>query len=315
MTHPLLIALPSKGTLYDSTLALLKNCGLSVSSTAERSYEATIPNLRDTAILYQRATEIPLKVEEQTVDLGITGLDLVEERGEQVRNLVVLIENLGFGRADLVLAVPQNWIDVTHVRDLVDLSLRWRKQGRPLRIATKFSHLTTEFLEKQGLSHFLLVPSDGATEIAPKLGDADLIADTVTTGNTLRANGLRPIYPAIRSSQACLVAHRRLAEEKLPQVTELLDRVESYLRAGSFYQVEAIPEVPLAAEHLAALQQLSRAAHTRDGLLSFVVTEKKLYPLIEKLRFLGCKDMPVIPIKYFFEGGIQALKKLKEARE
>jgi len=300
------VALPSKGTLYESTLALLRNCGLSVSNTSDRSYEATLPRLVNTTVLYQRATEIPLKVEERTVDLGITGLDLVEERRSQTKNIIVLLENLGFGKADLVLAVPQDWIDVTHVHDLVDLSLRWRKQGRPLRIATKFNHLTTAFLERQGLSHFLLVPSEGATEIAPKMGDADLIADTVTTGNTLRANGLRPIYPPIFSSQACLIAHR---DTQHPALSELLDRLESHLRAGSYSQIFAHCDQPLALDLFVPLTLTIQQQGTQ---VTCVVSEKKLYPLIEKLRFLGCTPISVIPVKYFFTPEIPALEKLRE---
>ncbi len=311
--NPLRVALPSKGTLYESTLALLKNCGLPVSQAAERSYEAKLPRLSDTDILYQRPTEIPLKVEDQTVDLGITGLDLVEERAPQTKDLVVLIENLGFGKADLVLAVPQNWIDVTHVHDLVDLSLRWRKQGRPLRIATKFNHLTTRFLEQQGLSHFLLVPSDGATEIAPKLGGADLIADTVTTGNTLRANGLRPIYPAIFSSQACLIAHRQVAQEKMPQVTELVDRLESYLRAGSYSMITATATAPLTQDAITILHTLGLSLQAEGKQINLVVTEKQLYPAVTKLRFLSCTNISVVPVKYFFTPEIPALAKLRAA--
>ncbi|WP_287127624.1 ATP phosphoribosyltransferase [Candidatus Cyanaurora vandensis] len=307
----LTLALPSKGTLYESTLALFKNCGLSVGNTSERSYEATIPHLANTRVLYQRPTEIPLKVEEATVDLGITGLDLVAERGHQLKNLVVLIENLGFGRAELVLAVPQDWIDVSHVQDLVDLSLRWRKQGRPLRIATKFSHLTSEFLEQQGLNHFLLVPSDGATEVAPKLGDADLIADTVTTGNTLRANGLRPIHPPIFSSQACLVAHRDVATSKLPQVAQLLDRLEAYLRAGSYLFLTA--QTPGTVD-VAPLIPLSMSVQHQGHQVSLVVTERQLYPAIQKLRQLGCTDTAVVPVKYFFTDQTPALDRLTTAR-
>jgi len=302
------LALPSKGTLYENTLALLKNCGLAVGGGAERSYEAMIPSLAKAKVLYQRPTEIPLKVEETTVDVGITGLDLVAERGSQLKNVVVLIENLGFGRADLALAVPQDWIDVGHVQDLVDLSLRWRKQGRPLRIATKFNHLTSDFLEKQGLNHFLLVPSDGATEIAPKLGDADLIADTVTTGNTLRANGLRPIQPPIFSSQACLVARRDMPPEKLPLVAQLLDRIEAFLRAGSYLLITAHGPGPIAAE---TLIPLSLSVQPQDQQVSLVVTEKQLYPVVEELRRLGCTATAVVPVKYFFTDQTPALDRLK----
>ncbi len=309
--NTLQIALPSKGTLYEATLALLKNCGLSVSNPVERSYEAAIRHLPQTTVLYQRPTEIPLKVHQAVVDLGVTGLDLVAECAPQTPDTQVLIENLGFGHAKLVLAVPQNWIDVTQVQDLVDLSLRWRKQGRPLRIATKFKHLTTEFLERQGLNHFLLIPTDGATEIAPKMGNADLIADTVTTGNTLRANGLKPITPTIFSSQACLVAHRGLTADKHSRVAELVDRLESYLRAGSYSMIQAFAPQALGAEHATVLAPLSLNVQIQAHHVTLVVTEATLYPAIQKLRFLGCTPISVVPIKYFFEEKIPALDALQ----
>jgi ATP phosphoribosyltransferase len=327
------VALPSKGALYEATMSLLKNCGLPPKSKGERSYESSIKTLPGSRILYQRATEIPAKVNEGTVDVGITGLDLVTELGwgtraedRKLSNLSVVLEDLGYGSADLVLAVPNEWIDITSIGDLADLALQWRSEGHTMRIATKFLYLTSDFLDRRGINHFMLVPSEGATEITPKLGLADLISDNMTTGSTLAANNLRPLSPAIFRSQACLVVNRDIAAHKLEQLQTFIDLIESHLRAQAYYLVVANidgtltpPGVPTewVYRQLATTatrgMTLSEAygSHNSENTslpdgslgnrLSVVVPDRELYDTVQLIRKMHGRDMAVFPMKYFFE--------------
>ncbi len=328
------VALPSKGALYEATMSLLKNCGLPPKSKGERSYESSIKTLPGSRILYQRATEIPAKVNEGTVDVGITGLDLVTELGwgtrtedRRLSNLSVVLEDLGYGSADLVLAVPNEWIDITCIGDLADLALQWRSEGHTMRIATKFLYLTSDFLDRRGINHFMLIPSEGATEITPKLGLADLISDNMTTGSTLAANNLRPLSPAIFRSQACLVVNRDIAPHKLEQLQTFIDLIESHLRAQSYYLVVANIDGTLRPQGVEPTEWVYRqlATTTTRGMtlseaygshtpgnaslpdgslgnrLSVVVPDRELYATVQRIRKMQGRDMAVFPMKYFFE--------------
>ena len=238
----LLIALPSKGQLGDSSADFLAKAGLPVHKPNRRQYTATIPGLPLTDVVYQRPRDILGKVSEARVDVGITGLDIVAEHREEADDVIV-VARLGFARCALLLAAPDSWIDVTSIADLADLSLRHQERGRQLRIATKYSNLTKSFLYRQGISHFLLVHADGAMEAAPRMGYADMIADLSETGTTLRENHLRPISGGtIIDSEAVLIGNRRslrTSSGKLEILREMVELVEAHQRARSFVSLRA----------------------------------------------------------------------------
>lgn len=238
----LIVALPSKGNLAEPCDTFFARAGLRIYKPNRRQYSATIPRLPQAEVVYQRPLDILNKVLEGRADIGVTGLDIVAEHGEDSADVMV-IDRLGFGRCELLLAVPDSWIDVTSIADLSDLSLRQQERGGQLRIATKFSNLTRNFLYQHGIAHFLLVHAEGAMEAAPRMGYADLIADLSQTGTTLRENHLRPIDGgAIIDSEAVLIANRRRLREspsKLETLREMIELIEANRRARQFVSLRA----------------------------------------------------------------------------
>ena len=203
------LLLPSDGDLHQPTLDFMRDCGLSVRRPNARRYTASVPALPGVEVLFQRTADITAKVEEGSAELGITGMDRLLEYRENERRAAVLMDNLGFGRCDLVLAVPDVWLDVTSLADLADLALEFRQEGKQLRIATKYPRLLSSFLYDRGINYFTLAPASGTLEAAPVAGYADLIADLTATGATLRENRLKTLEEGtILSSQACLLDQR-----------------------------------------------------------------------------------------------------------
>lgn len=210
---PLILCLPSKGSLSDGVMRLFEQCLIPVKRTrGARSYEAHIAGFDDVHVVLARATEIPSMLDAEQVHVGITGLDLVQEHlGEGASPIHVVMPDIGFGRADLVVGVPRPWLDVTTIADLVEVADDVRhRHGRPIRVATKFPNLTRDFFRGHGLTDYRIVESLGAIEAAPRGGQADVIVDLTSTGTTLEANGLKQIAGGtVLRSQASLVAAGR----------------------------------------------------------------------------------------------------------
>ena len=238
----LIVALPSKGRLGDAADQFLGRAGLQIYKPNQRQYTATIPSLPAADVVYQRPRDIVSKVAEGLADIGVTGLDNVLEYGEDSADIMV-IDRLGFGKCELLLAAPDTWIDVASIADLADLSQRHQERGAQLRIATKYSNLVKSFMYRQGISHFLLVHAEGAMEAAPRMGYADLIADLSETGTTLRENHLRPIEGGtIIASEAVLIGNRRTMRRsttKLETLREMLELIEAHRRARQFVSLRA----------------------------------------------------------------------------
>ena len=203
------IALPSKGRLKDESIASLERAGLKVNApTDTRSYRATVEGRSDVEIAFMSASEIARELGAGTIDLGVTGEDLVQETIADWENRVAIGARLGFGRADVIVAVPEAWLDVDTMADLDDVAAEFRQRhGRRLRIATKYWRLTQKFFSSQhGIQVYRIVESLGATEGAPAAGSADVIVDITSTGSTLRANKLKILDDGIiLRSEACLV--------------------------------------------------------------------------------------------------------------
>src|SRR5258707_4677772 len=228
------LALPSKGAIAEPTLDFLKTCDLKVLQTNPRQYTATVPALPQLDVLFQRVTDIVYRVAEGTVDMGITGLDVVQEIAGGTDDVMILHENLRYGACQLVVAVPEAWIDVDTMADVVDISLDFREhKRRNLRIATKFTNLARQFLHQHGVHHFTLVEAEGAIEAAPTLGYADIIIDLSATGTTLRENHLKAVSDGvILESNACLignVARLRDCPESLDTAKTLLELIDAAL--------------------------------------------------------------------------------------
>jgi ATP phosphoribosyltransferase len=226
--------------------AFLRECGLSVDRPSARSYSARFKNLEGIDVSFLRAPEIIERLRAGELELGLSGRDLHEEAQADAprHDTAVIVEDLGFGRVDLLLAVPEGWLDVEDLDDLRALCRERGEESRPLRIATKFPRLTAKFLEEKKVAPVRFVPSHGSTEAAPRRGDADLISDLSETGTTLVENGLRPLRAGvILRSAACLVASAaafRAVPARLGVVRPVIEAIEARLLARSLLRVEVV---------------------------------------------------------------------------
>ncbi|MGA7546162.1 MAG: ATP phosphoribosyltransferase [Methyloceanibacter sp.] len=205
------LAVPSKGRLQDQAAELFARAGLTLRKVGhERGYRGALESLDGVEIVYLSSAEVVNQLKAGRVQLGITGEDLIRETLPDVDAAVDFLAPLGFGRADVVVAIPDCWIDVAGMEDLEDVAAQFaRAHGRRLRVATKYMNLTRRFFAAHGVASYRIVESVGATEGTPAAGTAELIVDITTTGTTLRANHLKVLEDGlILRSQAHLMASR-----------------------------------------------------------------------------------------------------------
>ena len=223
------LAVPSDGALHDPSLLFLKSSGMGVSRRNLRRYTAEIPSLPGVAVHFQRGSDIAMKVEEGSAELGLVGLARFLETRREGGGSRVVIDNLGFGQAELALGVPDSWVDVSSLADLADLAVEFRAKGTDLRIATKYPRLVERFLLGHGVAFFTLVQSNGTLEAAPEMGYADIIADISSTGTTMRANRLKTIAGgSVVTSEACLIGNGALLAAGPEKLVECVPRVANH---------------------------------------------------------------------------------------
>lgn len=231
MTAPaLVVAVPSKGRLKEKAAELFERAGYPLRVKGhERGYRGQLEGLADVEVEYTSAAEIVHQLKAGRVHLGITGEDLVRETLTDVNGTVEFLTPLSFGHADVVVAVPECWLDVSRMADLEDVAEQFaRAHGRPLRVATKYMNLTRRFFAKKGVTGYRIVESVGATEATPATGTSELIVDITTTGTTLRANHLKVLDDGlILKSQAHLLAAKGAAWDR--RSTELRATIVSAL--------------------------------------------------------------------------------------
>ncbi|MGJ8572592.1 MAG: ATP phosphoribosyltransferase [Hoeflea sp.] len=227
----LTIALPSKGRMKDDAIAVFARAGLTVSAIGnDRSYRGRVEGIEDVEVAFLSASEIARELGAGAVDFGVTGEDLVRESLPRADERVEITARLGFGNADVVVAVPDIWKDVDSMADLGDVAADFRtRHGRRLTIATKYWRLTQNFFStRHGIQLYRIVESLGATEGAPASGAADIIVDITSTGSTLTANHLRILSDGvILRSEACLVRARKAEHDADSRVTQLINAVRS----------------------------------------------------------------------------------------
>jgi ATP phosphoribosyltransferase len=209
----IVLALPSKGRLREQTIAAFAAAGLPVSEPIDsRSYRGRMEGATGIEVSFFSASEIARELASGSIDLGVTGEDLVREAVPDWQSHMSIEARLGFGGADVVVAVPEVWYDVDTMADLDDVAADFRaRHGRRLRIATKYLRMTQEFFSRtHGIQAYRIIESLGATEGAPASGQADIIVDITSSGSTLRANHLKLLEDGlILRSQACLVSARK----------------------------------------------------------------------------------------------------------
>jgi ATP phosphoribosyltransferase len=328
------LALPSKGILQEGALEFLENCGLRVFRPNPRQYEATIPNLNGMTVLFQRPGDIVVGIREGTVDFGITGSDVVAEKGFRSKNILILHDRLGFGPCTLNFAVPEE-LPIQTMADLAGWAQELGAAGRTLRLATKFPKLTAEMLERHQVTPYTLISPEGTLEIAPAIGFADLIADLVSSGTTLRDNHLRPLEDGlILNSEACLIANKealRQRTEVLDMARTLLEFIEAYLRAQNSFQItanmrgpspEAIATRMFEQTNLGGLQGPTVApviAHNSQKsdsawfAVNIIVPKARVFEAVNELRQIGGSGVIVTPCAYIFEEEPERYQAMLEA--
>ena len=218
------IGLPSKGRLKEKAVTFFNNKGLKVlQGNKERNYFAKIENKTNLKIIYLHAKEIIQRLGDGTLDIGISGLDLLNESEKNLQDKISIKKNLDFGNANLVVAVPEDWIDVQTVADLEEVAFDIRsKRNTRLRVATKYPNLTNNFLISKGVTQYKLIPSLGATETYPFIGSSEIITDITSTGKTLEDNNLRVLKDGlILQSTACLFISKKKAANLQPFLNSL----------------------------------------------------------------------------------------------
>jgi len=223
------IALPSKGRMKEDASAIFERAGLPIVAVGnERSYRGKVDGHDDIEIAFLSASEIAREIGAGTVDFGVTGEDLIREGLADADRKVEISARLGFGHADVVVAVPEIWLDVDTMADLGDVAADFRsRHGRRLQIATKYWRLTQQhFSGSHGIQLYRIVESLGATEGAPAAGQADIIVDITSTGSTLKANHLKILSDGvILKSEACLVRARKAEHEGDDRIAAIVEAV------------------------------------------------------------------------------------------
>ena len=212
MKNLITIGLPSKGRLKDKAISFFNENGLKIlQNEKERNYFGTIENKSNINIVFLHAKEIIQRLGDGTLDIGISGLDLLNESGKNLRDKIYIEQKLNFGNANLVVAVPNDWIDVQTIADLEEVSFDIRsKRNTRLRVATKYPNLTNDFLISKGVTQYKLIPSLGATETYPFIGSSEIITDITSSGKTLADNNLRILRDGyILRSAACLFVAKK----------------------------------------------------------------------------------------------------------
>ena len=222
------VGIPSKGRLRKDVLNIFKKKKLNlISERGERDLLGSIKQYKNIKILYLHAREIIERLGDGSLDIGFSGFDLLKESEINTQKKINVLKRYDFGKATLVVAIPDPWIDVQTVADLEEIAFEFKdKKKKRLRVATKYPNLTREFLFSKGVTQFKLVSSLGATEAYPFTESSEIITDITSTGETLKANNLRILKDGeILKSEACMMVSRLSAKKKaLKSLTKLLSK-------------------------------------------------------------------------------------------
>jgi ATP phosphoribosyltransferase len=317
------LAIPSDGEMYEPTLKFLENCGMRVHRPSSRRYTATIPSIPGVDVVFQRTADITTQVEQGNAFLGIVAFDRYREYRTDSTDTRVIINHLGFGRCDLVLAVPDSWVDVTSMADLADVAIELQGLGRKLRVATKYPRLVQAFLLGSEINYFTLVPVSGTLEAAPAMGYADAIVDISSSGVTLRENHLRRLDDGIiLSSEGCLIANLvtlKKTSGALAIAKEIIERIDAFQAAIDTVRVSADVKGSSEEEVASVLVKENLASglmgptisrvFARDGAellerwytVTIFASRSNLSRLVDYLRTVGASSVAVSKLEYVFK--------------
>jgi ATP phosphoribosyltransferase len=309
MSAALILAVPSKGRLQEQTQNFFARAGLTLTqSRGARDYRGALEGIDGVEVAYFSASEITAQLSQGSVHFAVTGEDLVREMIPDAERRVVMLGGLGFGYANVVIAVPQAWIDVRTMLDLDDVATAFHaRHDRKMRVATKYVNLTRGFFARHGISEYRTVESLGATEGAPASGAAELIVDITTTGATLAANGLKVLDDGVMlRSQANLVAAKGApwGADQRAAAREILDRIAAQERAHKYREVRT----RFAGCDDALLEQARVrfgvvspfGGPTSSGMLTLHCPPAQVPGLASFLREHGAEHVSVVALDYVF---------------
>jgi ATP phosphoribosyltransferase len=224
---PLILAIPSKGRLMERVSQMFANAGMPIRKIGhERGYRGEIEGREGVEIAFLSASEIAQQLNLGRVHAGITGEDLIRESGREGAARIELVRSLGFGGADVVVAVPECWLDVSGMGDLEEVAaIFFREHGRRLRVATKYMNLTRRFFSEKGVTGYRIVESLGATEGTVAAGTAEIIVDITSTGTTLKANHLKVLDDGLILKSEAMLATSKTARWSSDNRTAMQDIV------------------------------------------------------------------------------------------
>ncbi|MEP9348023.1 ATP phosphoribosyltransferase [Xanthobacter sp. KR7-225] len=309
MSGKLILAVPSKGRLQDNVHAFFARAGMPLlQARGARDYRGALGGVEDVEVAYLSASEIAAALASGAAHLGVTGEDLVRENILDADQKVALLEGLGFGQANVVVAVPQAWIDVNSMDDLDDVAGHFHgRTGRRIRVATKYVNLTRGFFARHGIVDYRIVESAGATEGTPAAGTAELIVDITTTGATLAANALKVVDDGvILKSEANLVASLSAPWTGAARAAAavMFDRMAAEKRARTMREVRtrfASCDGSLVDQAVARFRCIAPfGGPTSSGMLTLHCPPDTLHGLASFLRARGASMVTVGAIDYVF---------------
>jgi len=308
----MILAIPSKGRLKEQVETWLADAGFRLEAEGgERGYRAQLRGLPGTEVRLLSAGDIAAGLSAGEVHVGVTGEDLLREQGEDLDARVMLLRALGFGRADLVVAAPQGWIDVDGMADVDEVAQHYlARTGRRMRVATKYGVQTRAFFHRHGVADYRIVESNGATEGAPAAGAAELVVDITTTGATLAANSLKILSDGvILKSQAQLAAALTATwtPDQLGQLRRLVSVAEARAHARELAALHWPAEADAAAAGVLEPFLARGASKLADGVLS---ATSDLFDLAAALAEAGVGPVSVSRPDYVFETACAAMDRL-----
>ena len=231
MSRLIKIGLPSKGRLKDESLKIFKKNNLLIKDS-KRNYLSEIKNFSLNEIIFSHAREIVERLADNSLDIGISGYDLLKESLPGIQKNIQIFSRLKFGFANLIVAVPNAWIDVQTIADLEEISFEFKdKNIGKLRVATKYPNLTNDFFLSKGLTQYKIVNSLGSTEIYPFTSQSEIVTDITSTGKTLKANKLRALKDGnILKSSACMLISKKSLKNKQKKkiILKLLKKIKKF---------------------------------------------------------------------------------------
>ena len=311
--QPLVLAVPSKGRLQENANAFFARAGLNVvQGRGARDYRGSIAGLPGVEIAFLSASEIVAQLAAGTAHFGVTGEDLVRENVPDADAKMLLLTPLGFGHANVIVAVPQAWIDVRNMADLEDVAAAFRvKRGERMRVATKYINLTRAFFAANHVTDYRIVESLGATEGAPAAGQAELIVDITTTGATLKANALKVLDDGVMlRSEANLVAS--LAATWTPAQRETARAILGRIAAEEAARTtrEVVADIAVSAPKLAQEAEARFGAQAGNRPGAFTCPKDRVAQLADWLIQNGADRVTVGALDYIFSAKNPLFEKL-----